>query len=338
MSERLARFIDDRKKFYKFLENPSPIVPVPPENIYIGPTNHCNLKCMPCARVNMRRDRGFMTFENFKLLIDKLVRGKWDSVPITLTGHGEPLLHTGIFDMIKYARSQSITVSMISNASLLTEENIPKLINSGLNRFQTLFDTMDRESFEKFRVGSKYDTIRNNIIALIEANERAGHPIWIGIGSIITSMTSNQEETKNYWNKFPIDNFYDSPLLSLVGDSPMSDEAMSKCDLTKRGICLDPFWNINVTWNGNTELCAIDFNYNWSIGNIFESELEEIWNGEQAQLLRKMLLERTSLSRMEMIFGLKCSKCNAQYIEELTIEGCLKHRENRMNIKSSWFK
>lgn len=57
-------------------------------NVYIEPTNRCNLNCAFCARETMNREFAMLDLQSFQRVIDSLPKGTY----VTLTGHGEPTM------------------------------------------------------------------------------------------------------------------------------------------------------------------------------------------------------------------------------------------------------
>lgn len=314
----LKEYIKNALELYCFLKEPKPKVPCIPNNIYIEPTNACNLRCIMCARAKMHRKTGYMNLSDFKIIIDKLVHHNWHA-SITLTGQGEPLLNKDLFSMIEYAKEKGFNISLISNSTLLDEQKAKLLLESGLDRFQAMFDSIDKDSFESLRVGADYEKTKANIINLIEMNERVGHPLFISIGLIETSLTKKIRETKRFWQSFPIDNFFHSKLLSLQSESGMYLEASKTMREKTKEICAIPLIVLSISYNGDAQLCPQDFNYTWVTGNVFKDELEEIWNGRKAQKLRKALI-CDDLNFFTSI-NHNCEKCNAPYSEEYTLKG-----------------
>jgi len=330
----LEKYIQSELDLYLFLKNPTVIVKHYPENMYIEITNKCNISCLPCSRKHMMRPKQDMLLSDFQIIINKLKNEDW-IVPITLCGLGEPLLNDNVIDMIKYARKYKFSVSLISNSVLLNDDLIFQLLTSGLNRYSTMFDSIDKLEFETFRKGAKYDKVLDNILNLIYKNEELGHPVWISVGSIQSKHLKKREETEKFWKSFPIDNYYDSTLLSLHTDSGLYNEAIECINNKERFTCLDPFFNLNIAVNGDCQLCATDCNYRWITGNIFNNTLDEIWNGNKAQELRRALLE------WDIEFFKKnnhrCDLCNVPYIEEYTLENHHKFIAERMARKLQWF-
>lgn len=313
---KLKSYLKNQLEMYCFLSKPKPIVPCKPENIYIEITNKCNLYCKMCARKKMIRVQGTMALSDYKFIVDKLQSENW-IVPITLCGMGEPLLVKDLETMIKYAIEKGFNVSLISNSTLLTDAKIKMLIHSGLNRFQTMFDSIDKESYETIRYGADMEKTQKRLIELIQQNEEAGHSIYIVLGSIKTSLTKKIKETEKFWKRFPIDNFWISPLYTMHEESGMYEEAKDVKEIP-RGICWDGFHSISISWDGHCQLCATDCDYRWVTGNVFKDKMDDIWNGKKAQEFRKALIG------WDLDFFIKnnhrCDKCNVPYLRGLNIK------------------
>lgn len=54
--------------------------------------------------------------------------------------------------------------------------------------------------------------------------------------------------------------------------------------------CYQPFYYIEIYENGDVYTCCPSFIDNFSIGNIFKNNFDDIWNGEKIQKFRKKLL------------------------------------------------
>ena len=115
-------------------------------NAHTGPfyvdvdvTNRCNLSCIGCpfhgpgvARYHSNNhtndDLPVSLFES--LCVELRAMG---TNTIILQGEGEPLLHPNIFDLIRIAKSNGFHTTVLSNGTLLSEENTINLIQSRLD-------------------------------------------------------------------------------------------------------------------------------------------------------------------------------------------------------------
>lgn len=133
-----------------------------PIKLDIENVSRCNFRCTMCqvsGWENQKRAED-MPFDDFKHLIDH----QPGLVEIKLQGMGEPILGgETYFDMIKYARKKHIWVRTVTNASMLhLRDNYKKLIDSGANEIQISIDGATKETFEKIRVGSKFEVVKSN--------------------------------------------------------------------------------------------------------------------------------------------------------------------------------
>ncbi|GAB6100054.1 hypothetical protein JCM16358_19330 [Halanaerocella petrolearia] len=273
-------------------------------NIYIEPTNACNLKCYFCARENMERDIKFLDFESFKRIIDPLPEGSY----ITLTGNGEPLLNEEIYDMIEYAANNDCFVSLITNGTVLTEVNAKKLIQSGISRVQFSFDSINRKVYEDIRVGADYEDTLFKILRFIYlAKKKYNNDIFISISSVQTEKVKEfAEESKEFWTSMPIDNYYESPLMSLQTDSNAYDEIDFKKENWR--ICAAPWLVTKIDSDGKVTGCHHDYSAKYIIGNVNDNDILEIINSESAIKLRESLFKGDK-PFFEKI-GYNCHRCN----------------------------
>lgn len=152
-----------------------------PYILKIENTNICNLRCPLCyenrKEHNFEGARGFgrMKVEEFRKIVNELYPWVYR---INLYGFGEPFLFREIFDMIRIATDQNISVAITTNFNTVNRKRIDKIIESGLEHLIISVDGIDQESYERYQVGGKFDTVINNMRMLLEAKEkrRAKYP------------------------------------------------------------------------------------------------------------------------------------------------------------------
>lgn len=273
-------------------------------NVYMEPTNRCNLNCSFCARDNMNREFAMLDMETFQNTIDSLPEGTY----ITLAGNGEPTLNPHFYDMVSYASRKNMHVSVITNGCTLNEANRKKLINSGISRVQISFQSLDKKTDEQVMEGVKFEKVLLNILAFIKEVRESETPIYICISTVeIEEGKEFAKVTKEFWSKMPIDNYYEGKLLSLQTDSKKIKEIKRERAEQYRS-CASPWISVKVNANGETNPCVYDFSSKFSIGNIKENTLDEILNSQKALTFRKASL----LGDMEYLdkIGYCCKNCN----------------------------
>ena len=107
--------------------------------LQIEPTSACNLDCKICIRQNLKRPISFLSFDNFKRLLDS---GNFRYVG--LHGWGEPLLNQQLFKMVKYTESKGVSTNLTTNGTLIREK-IDSIFSSGLRKIA--FGVYDKELF-----------------------------------------------------------------------------------------------------------------------------------------------------------------------------------------------
>ncbi len=307
-------------KFRCYIENPKSKALNLPTTVRIEPTNHCNCNCITCAREKNTRPLGYMKFSDLKIIIDKFSKVENWYPFIFLYDKGEPLLHKDIFSMINYVGSRGYVVGLSTNCTLLDDDKIDSLLSCGLDSINVTFDTLDRDDFKIMRKGMDYDLVKSNIIKLVERNESVGHPLDICVSCVKNSLyTKDIDETRRFWESYPVDNFHVKFLGSFVTNSNLYSDSIEMFKDNPRSLCLIPFHHMHVSWNGNVNLCSGDFNDVYVTGNLLKDSVSEVWNGVKAQDLRSALIV-DDFSFFKKC-GLRCDLCNLPYVPDCTPRG-----------------
>ncbi len=140
--------------------NPNTLTPKLPKVVVIDPINICNLDCPLCASKNQNYEKGKMSLETFKMVLDKIPSLR----VLVLFNWGEPLLHPNIFEMIRYSVSRNIYTITHTNFSLKQNEKFfHELVKSGLHQLVISADGASQETYEKYRVKGRFDWVMKNI-------------------------------------------------------------------------------------------------------------------------------------------------------------------------------
>jgi MoaA/NifB/PqqE/SkfB family radical SAM enzyme len=116
--------------------------------IQVEITSRCNASCLYCPRTaysNRWADRD-LSPDLFHALLPFFATTRL----VHLQGWGEPLLHRDFFDMVGLARKAGCRVGTTTNGTLLTRENITRLVASGI----------DHVAFSLAGIGANNDGIR----------------------------------------------------------------------------------------------------------------------------------------------------------------------------------
>jgi len=152
-------------------------------------TNRCNLRCAMCGVWEHGRRVGYDANGKREVLSAAEWAGvlrsarKLRTSLVTLCG-GEPLMRRDIFEIIRSAREEGISVHLCSNAALLNAEDVDKLRRSGLSSISLSLESTEREISDALRGPGCHDSV---LEAIRMFRERAPG-IQIGINATITAM------------------------------------------------------------------------------------------------------------------------------------------------------
>ncbi|MCX5680662.1 MAG: radical SAM protein [Candidatus Omnitrophica bacterium] len=307
------------------------LVPGLPEQLFIEPTNLCDLKCplCPTGSGKMGRDKGMMSFENFKKLIDEIAEYIYN---ITLSSFGEPFLNKEIIKMITYAKGKGVAVSILSNAQLIDRSCADGIAGSGLDRIYISLDGTTQESYEKYKVGGSLQKAIDavNFIQKARADKGSVKPLIIVQFIIMNHNEAEIEEIKILAGRLKGDQLIFKMLFDLHGmpenlkemenffpSDPVYriykvEDGRVKLNIEMADMNFCPMaWNYPmVSWDGSLYPCCFDYK-SFAVGNVFKFGFRKLWNGKKFMALRRNIA-RSKIS-LEA-----CSKCPINFYDKMT--------------------
>jgi hypothetical protein len=148
------------------------------EIFQLEPSYKCTLDCPGCVPLAVRR--GAPPRELDLAVIDKiltdLVAGGVTVRAFDLQGHGEPLLHPRLGDLVGLVRRHypESYMTMTTNAHGVVKES---LVRCGLDEVICSIDGIDAPSYEPYRVRGRYGLAESFLAALCKAKARAPRPL-----------------------------------------------------------------------------------------------------------------------------------------------------------------
>ncbi len=295
----------------------------------------CNLRCTHCygafglpGKDELNTEEGKSVLKQFK----KLVTSVGLSPDIHFSG-GEPLLRRDIYELISYAKSIGINVTILSNGTLINLDRAKSLEQSGVSKIQISFEGSNRETHEFIRGKNTFVKSLNAVKILKEntnidvsmamtvmksnLNEaesfvelckemRADRAVFhrfvpMGRGENISNQELTIAENKKFVEKYVEleENFgkkfvqYTDPLLYPVEFGEETNEL-------ELGGCSIGFSALSINYNGDVYPCP---RVPFVIGNVRKNTLEEIWNN--SAVLDK-LRNRNNLKG-------KCGNCSFRF-------------------------
>lgn len=267
-----------------------------PNRLYIEITNVCNLDCVMCPTGLhiLERDKGHMEWELFTRVIDEMAPHVKTT---TLHIWGEPLLHSRLIDMVRYARGAGINVSISTNATLLTEEKSQGLIDAGLSEIYLCLDGMKAETYEAIRKKADFEETKSNIETFIELRRASGGGPKTYVQIIEMEPTKEQtEQFSLFWQRPGVDRVnvkaFDSWGNQVKEINQLRDAQDQLPSLKDRYHCPLLWYHCHVYFDGTVTCCDRDYGAKYPLGNVVEAGgVMKVWNGAKMQELRRKHLE-----------------------------------------------
>lgn len=296
-----------------------------PETVIIETSGLCNLNCPMCvtgrSRSELHREEKILSFDNFK----KVINDVHDfAVHLCLHYAGEPLLNKDIFRMIEYANKRNILTFISSNCVLLEDPGIRrKLLDSGLYKLHCSVDGATKETYSKYRPGADFEQIKVNIRNLVKERDGRKTPI-IGLQTITTKTTLVEKDQfiamakelgvdMAFFTTYYVDQYRRNPSKEELDDLLLGGP-YSRYERIENGRAIvGPADYTSCPWldrvfilsSGTVFQCCYDTEGEYTFGNAFERNLQDIWNDtkykkwrrEQAAPMKLPLCNRSCVAR-----------------------------------------
>ena len=224
----------------------------------------CNFTCPMCTwnaeSTDGNSNDTWFDFEVFKEVIDDAVPKGLKSIRMNYIN--EPLLNRDIFKFISYARQAGILdIYFSTNGSLLTDDIIKKIINSGLLRLQVSLDAHTQETYEKIRTGGNFKDVIKKVLRFLEIrNEVSSKLPTLRVNFVKTEI--NKHETDDFikfWEG-KADSIGVQDLVGVMdGYGKKSEEELEKTKLSGSFRCAQPFQHLTVRYDGTILPCCTFF-------------------------------------------------------------------------------
>lgn len=267
-----------------------------PDVVLIESTNHCNAKCIMCPHIKMKRNKGTMSFDLYKHIIDTcIVLG---IQRIQITGMGETLLDPLIFDRIHYAKKAGIQeVNIFSNASLLTPQKQEMLLKSGVDLVFLSVDGFDSKNYEDIRRGLSFEEVKENVLSLLRKKEAGGNrKPFIVVGGLRVKGDKSAYLRSDFYKE--ICKLSDSVWIGEEGNVHDWSGNVKEIEISFSRVpwhtqpCRRLWDTLSILWDGRVSLCCIDYEGTVNFGNIEKQSIMEIWNSRKIKEFRNYHLNR----------------------------------------------
>ena len=260
------------------------------KKIYLEITNNCNLNCDFC--IKNKRNKKYMEFEEFKLILDKI---KEHTNYLYFHLLGEPLMHPNINEFIDYA-SSNFKINITTNGYLINRIKNNKNIRQ-LNISLHSFDKKYNISLYKY-MNNIFDTIDNLNNTYIQLRFWVNNENTKDIIDMINKRYDISIDLNNIKNNTRLkDNIFIS--ISSYFAWPSLDNKI----YNEEGKCYALKDHIGILVDGTVVPCCLDSLGNINLGNIFKENLNDIINKDRYQTMIKGFKDNKKCEEL-------CKRCN----------------------------
>ncbi len=281
-----------------------PVVWGMPISYSIEPTNHCNLKCPECPSGlgELTRPLGLLSVEDFKTIIDQI---KDSGFYVQLYFQGEPYINKNLPEMIRYAQSKNIYISISTNGHFINQKTIDNILNSAPDKLIFSMDGLDEESYQNYRVGGSFKKADEGLRLLIKKrNELGRKKPFVEFQFIVMKQNEHLlDDVKKYGKDVGVNKVvfktmqvssYENALHFLPSNQKYSryiiDNGLVKIKNKLKNHCFALWRTSVITWDGKVVPCCFDKDANFRLGELKEKSMKEIWLSEPYQNFRQGVL------------------------------------------------
>lgn len=286
-----------------------------PNTLMIEVTNACNLKCTMCKNPEMQRKKGRISLD----LLDDLLRQAKDIGidKVALYTTGEPFMHPEIFEIIKRVAELGFYTYITTNALLLDEERINRLLNSGVASVKYSLDGLDKKEYESIRIKGDYDKVINNIKIMKRERDGQGLKVKLIMGIILAKY--NYMDKQKYIDRYA--ELVDEIIFSMISNQAGFIGSKDYVELAPDDLKVNTNWRpcrqlwdrMVVAYDGSLVGCCIDFEADLVYGDVKSQPLMEAWNSPSMQSLRAAH-KLNDLSDYPL-----CQGCDSPYLQQIEV-------------------
>lgn len=244
-----------------------------PKVILLDTTNFCNLKCSMCGHRLMTREKGRMSMDLVRKIVDEIAE-KDKSARVWMVFFGEALiLRYKLLWGIYYAKKRGLKdVVLNSNGNLLDKEMALGLIESGLDAIYIGIDAFSEATYNITRVGGDYIKTMNNVQTLLRLIEYRKSRLKVFVQFV--EMEENKHEVKDFTDYWTDQGAIVKIRPKITWAGTVNSYNLKQID---RYPCYWAMRSFNICWDGRVVLCSVDYDAKYVAGNINQESIEQVW-------------------------------------------------------------
>jgi radical SAM protein with 4Fe4S-binding SPASM domain len=221
---------------------------------------------------------GTMKLSTYKTIVDQLA-GHVEFV--SLASRGEPLLCKDLDKMLEYSNGKFLGLKINTNASLLKEHHAHAILKGGVRTIVFSVDAVDEKTYAQLRVNGNLKQVVRNIEMFqeIKAKHYTSSKIITRVSGVKVNDSQNIEAMKSFWGKL-------ADQVTFVKYMPWENVYESSPNDIQQP-CSELWLRTFIWYDGQVNPCECDFLSRFSLGNVAEHNLTEIWKSPKYQELRQ---------------------------------------------------
>jgi len=279
--------------------------------------NECNADCMFCrsekgeiydqnpAGNGAPIPKGKMPYEAYTAIIDQVQHHLLMDV---LYINGEPLMYKELYQAIQYAADRKVATMIATNGTMLTEENIRKLLEAGIDFVKIALSGFTQEKHGIQVRHGDIEKIKASISNFIRINKEGNY----GAVLMVDFMRYKYNEDEQ-----PLVRKFCSDLGIMMNVRPGNRKGVEDIEPEQDEgpvpfkVPCDWLWKIiSVNWNGDLLPCCDCVVWSgaqaYARFEVGKTDIAQVWNGPEAQKWREI---HTTIGRSAIPI---CSVCRRQ--------------------------
>jgi hypothetical protein len=206
---------------------------------------------------------------------------------IWLHHFGEPLINPDIYKMINMAEDAGIRTGMSTNATRLDEKASAALLDSKLSMLYISLDGVTKQTFEKIRIGAKFDKVHANVARFAEMKRARHSELLVRLQMIhMTSTENEREQFDQEWRDQGFDAIDYKPFHYWANQDESLIQIEEASPPRPTGACAEPWIGFSIMADGTAVPCCNDYSGKMPLGDLKTQSLREVWNGPAMMKLR----------------------------------------------------
>jgi MoaA/NifB/PqqE/SkfB family radical SAM enzyme len=295
-----------------------------PTEVQIEATSKCNLRCPACSHSRENDSGKHLTLGDLKIILDRL---PFPIKRVILSGTGEPLLNPEFFSLVDCLAAREIVCSFITNGTLLTPQICEAIVKRrNIDYVAISCDGAEKKTFESLRLGANFETWIQFVHHFLNKVKQERPDLTTSVNTVITKQ--NRQQLENVIRLAADLGYHKIQFLDLIPiDDMVAENRLSKSELLAINFkelfelgtllrlkvswsirrdkvppkaiprCLRPWELLFIRANGNVLACPANYSTDKLVvmGNIFQTDFEDIWNGDRFREYRKTNVLGTNL-------------------------------------------